>query len=212
MAPDDAQVVGRRAFLEIAAGSANVQAVVCKIRAYQTKGVSMNRIALVCLFASGVTGFAGAQAETFFDNARVRSAEPQYESVSIPRQECSSQVVNETRQVSGGQNYGGAVVGGVAGALLGNQVGKGHGREAATAVGAVVGALAGNNIANQNRQDQYQVVPREVTSCRTVNELQTRLTGYRVTYDYRGMQYSTILRDNPGPNLQVRVSVDPVVQ
>jgi uncharacterized protein YcfJ len=170
----------------------------------------MKHIALICLLTSAA---AGVQAETFFDNARVRSAEPQYETVSIPRQECSTQVVNETRQVSGGgQNYGGAVVGGVAGALLGNQVGKGHGREAATAVGAVVGAFAGNSVANQNRQDQYQVIPREVTSCRTVNEQQTRLTGYRVTYDYRGQQYSTMLRDNPGPNLQVRVSVDPVTQ
>jgi uncharacterized protein YcfJ len=112
----------------------------------------------------------------------------------------------------GGQNYGGVVIGGVAGALLGNQVGKGHGREAATAAGAVVGALAGDRIANQNRQEQYEVVPREVTSCRTVNDVQARLTGYRVTYDYRGQQYTTLMRENPGPSLQVRVSVDPVVR
>ena len=170
----------------------------------------MKRYALVCLLA---TLAVAAQAETFYDNARVRSVEPQYENVSVPRNECSTQWVNENRQVAGGgQNYGGAVVGGVAGALLGNQVGKGHGREAATAVGAVVGAFAGDRIANQNRQDQYEVVPREVTSCRTVNDVQARLTGYRVTYDYRGQQYTTMMRENPGPSLQVRVSVDPVVR
>jgi uncharacterized protein YcfJ len=169
----------------------------------------MKRFALVCLLA---TGAVASHAETFFDDARVRGVEPQYENVSVPRQECNTQWVNETRQVGAGQNYGGAVVGGVAGALLGNQVGKGHGREAATALGAVVGAVAGDRIANSNRQEQYEVVPREVTSCRTVNDVQARLTGYRVVYDYRGQQYSTFMRDNPGPSLQVRVSVEPVVR
>jgi uncharacterized protein YcfJ len=154
----------------------------------------------------------GAQAETFFDNARVRSVEPQYESVSVPREECNTQWVNEVRRTSGGQDYTGAVVGGVAGGILGNQVGKGHGREAATAVGAVVGALAGNQIANNNRADQYQEVPRQVTSCRTVQDVQNRVTGYRVAYDYRGQTYTTFSRENPGPSLQVRVSIDPVVR
>lgn len=170
----------------------------------------MKRLALVCLLASGV---AGVQAETFFDNARVRSAEPQYENISVPREECTSQWVNETRPVGGGApNYGGAIVGGVAGAVLGNQVGKGHGREAATALGAVVGAFAGDRVANQGRQEQYQVVPREVRNCRTVNEVQSRIAGYRVSYDYRGQHYTTMMRENPGPNLQVRVSVEPVGQ
>lgn len=170
----------------------------------------MKRFALVCLLA---TGAVAVHAETFFDNARVRAAEPQYENVALPRQECNTQLVSETRQVGGGgHNYGGAVVGGVAGAILGNQVGKGSGRDAATAVGAVVGVIAGDRIANSNRQDVYEVAPREVTTCRTVNDMQSRLTGYRVTYDYRGQQYTTFMRDNPGPNLQVRVSVEPVVR
>ncbi len=169
----------------------------------------MKRFALVCVLAIGA---AAVHAETFYDRARVRSAEPQYESITVPRNECNTQWVNETRQVGGGQNYGGAVVGGVAGALLGNQVGKGHGREAATAVGAVIGAFAGDRVANNGYQEQYQVVPREVTSCRTVNEVQNRIAGYRVTYDYRGQLYTTLMRDDPGRELQVRVSVDPVGQ
>lgn len=169
----------------------------------------MKRLALLSLLAAGV---AGVQAETFFDQARVRSVEPQYESVAIPRDECNTQWVNETRQVAGGTNYGGAIIGGVAGALLGNQVGKGHGREAATAVGAVVGAFTGDRVANGNRQEQYQVVPREVTSCRTVNDVQTRIAGYRVGYDYGGQQYTTFTRENPGRHLRVRVSIDPVDQ
>jgi uncharacterized protein YcfJ len=169
----------------------------------------MKRLAIVSVIA---TAAIGAQAQTFFDQARVRSALPQYEAVSVPREECNTQWVNEVQRVGGGQDYSGAVIGGVAGGVLGNQVGKGHGREAATALGAVVGAIAGDRIGNNNRVAQYQEVPRQVTSCRTVNDVENRLTGYRVSYDYAGQTYTTFTRENPGRSLQVRVSVDPVVR
>ncbi len=45
----------------------------------------------------------------------------------------------------------GALIGGVLGAVVGNQIGKGSGRVAATGVGAVGGALAGNQI-EKNRK------------------------------------------------------------
>ncbi|MBE7942045.1 MULTISPECIES: glycine zipper 2TM domain-containing protein [Ramlibacter] len=154
----------------------------------------------------------GAQAETYFDQARVRSAEPQYESVTVPRQQCSTQVVNQVQQVNSGgeRNYGGAVLGGVAGALIGNQVGGGHGREAATALGAVVGAFTGDNLANQNRSGpQYVETPREVRTCQTVNEVQNRITGWRVNYEYKGVAGTTMMAQQPGPTIRVRVAVDP---
>ncbi|HET9644625.1 MAG TPA: glycine zipper 2TM domain-containing protein [Burkholderiaceae bacterium] len=163
----------------------------------------------VVLFAAIAACAGAAQAETFFDQARVRGVEPQYETVAVPRNECTSQWVNETRRTSS-RDYGGAVIGGVAGAVLGNQVGRGHGREAATAVGAVVGAMTGDNIANRDHGDRYEQVPREVTSCRTVQDMQQRLTGYRVNYEYRGQMYSTFMHEQPGPTLRVRVSVDPM--
>jgi uncharacterized protein YcfJ len=166
----------------------------------------MKRLALASLLA---TAALGIHAENYIDNARVRSVDPQYESVNVPREECSRQWVNERRHV-GQREYGGAVIGGVAGALLGNQVGRGHGREAATAVGAVVGAFAGDRVANRDRGEHYEDVPREVTTCRTVTEVQTRIVGYQVNYEYRGQHFSTLMRENPGPNLRVRVSVDPV--
>jgi uncharacterized protein YcfJ len=168
----------------------------------------MKRLVLIPVLAAAALA---AHADTYMDNARVRSVQPQYESVTVPRQECSSQIVNETHRVDGERQYGGAVVGGVAGAVLGNQVGNGHGREAATALGAVLGAFTGDRVQNRDRVDQYQTVPREVTSCQTVNDVQQRLTGYQVSYEYRGQQFTALLPQNPGSNLQVRVSVDPVV-
>ena len=168
----------------------------------------MKRLALATVLSAAALA---AQAEPFYDQARVRGVEPRYDTVNVPREECSRHWVSERHAVGPQHNPGGLVIGGVAGALLGNQVGKGHGREAATAAGAVVGAIAGDRIAGQDRRQQYEEVPRQVTNCRTVNEVQNRITGYRVNYDYRGQHYTTILRDDPGPNLQVRVSVEPVV-
>jgi uncharacterized protein YcfJ len=135
--------------------------------------------------------------------------QPQYESVAVPRNECSRQWVQQA-EAPQGRNYGGAVVGGIAGALIGNQVGGGHGREAATAIGAVVGAMTGDNIANRDVAYGYREVPREVTTCRTVQDVRQQLTGYRVDYEYHGQVYSTFMREQPGSTLRVRVSVDPV--
>ncbi|MBI5259125.1 MAG: glycine zipper 2TM domain-containing protein [Burkholderiales bacterium] len=167
----------------------------------------MKRLALAALAA---TAALGVHAEPYFDHARVRSVEPQYDSVSVPREECRRHPIDERRRAGPERDPGGLVVGGVLGALLGNQVGKGHGREAATAVGAVVGAVAGDHLANRHRWEPADDPPREVVSCRTVNELSTRIVGYRVTYDYHGQQFTTVMREPPGPHLRVRVSVDPV--
>lgn len=170
----------------------------------------MNRLALLPLMAA--TAMA-AHAETYIDNARVRSVQPQYESVTVPRQECSNQWVNEEHRVESRRGYDGAVIGGLAGAVLGNQVGKGHGREAATALGAVLGAFTGDRVNNRDRGgDRYEQVPRQVQTCQTVNDVQQRLTGYQVAYEYRGQQFTALLPQNPGNSLQVRVSVDPVVR
>ena len=164
------------------------------------------------LATAATAATAGPAAHSYVDNARVIGVDPQYENVSVPRQECHAEWVAEPRQVAG-RNYGGAVVGGLAGALLGNQVGRGHGREAATAVGAVVGAFTGDTIANRGRWGQPQAQPeqREVTTCRMVDEVQSRIAGYRVDYDYRGQRFSTLMPNNPGPFVPVRVSVEPVV-
>lgn len=167
----------------------------------------MKRLALATVLSAAALA---AQAEPFYDQARVRGVEPRYETVNVPREECSRHWVSERHSVGPQHNPGGLVIGGVAGALLGNQVGKGHGREAATALGAVVGAVAGDRIANRDRGDSYDEVPREVTTCRMVNEVRSRVVGYDVTYEYRGQLFTKLMRDNPGPSLRVRVSVDPV--
>jgi outer membrane lipoprotein SlyB len=46
------------------------------------------------------------------------------------------------------------VVGGIIGAIVGNQVGGGTGRAVATVAGGIGGAVIGNNV-EKNRQDNY---------------------------------------------------------
>ena len=183
----------------------------------------MKRLVIASLFA---TGLLGAQAETYTDNARVRSAEPQYENVVVQRNECSSHWITErsSRRVEVPQDrrYGGAIVGGLAGGVLGHQIGGGSGKDAATALGVVLGAITGDRLENQGARSQYdngqyqdgqyEDVQREVKRCRTVNDTQTRITGYRVNYEYRGQQFTTFMRANPGNTLPVRVTVDPIQQ
>jgi uncharacterized protein YcfJ len=184
----------------------------------------MKRLVIAGVLTAGVLG---AQAQTFVDQARVRNVDPQYENVVQPRNECTSQWVPERGNYYGrepqARQYGGAIVGGLAGGVLGNQIGGGSGKDAATALGVVLGAITGDRIENRNQGDprgqyaqgqygngQYENAQREVQRCRTVNDTQTRLTGYRVTYDYHGQQYTTFMRNHPGQSLAVRVTVDPI--
>ena len=169
----------------------------------------MKRLAFAALAATTAVAAHAQPGPSFVDRARVQHVEPQYETVQVPRQECTSQIVHEPQPVAGSNGYGGAIIGGVAGGLIGNQVGNGRGREAATAAGAVIGAIAGDRIAN-NQPQGYVQQPREVRNCRTVHDAQHRVNGYRVTYEYRGQEYTTVMREQPGRTLPVRVSVTPL--
>jgi outer membrane lipoprotein SlyB len=54
-----------------------------------------------------------------------------------------------------GNGAAGAALGAVAGGLLGNQIGHGSGRAAATILGALGGAAVGNNVAGGNNRGAY---------------------------------------------------------
>jgi uncharacterized protein YcfJ len=160
--------------------------------------------AIAASLALGTSGaFAGGAFEDF---ARVRDVTPEYDKVNAPRQECYSEVVPQTYNRSGNSIVG-PLIGGVAGGLIGSRVGEGNGRVAAAAAGAAVGALVGNQLSNRDHYEQYK--EREMRRCRTVDNWETRLAGYRVTYEYQGRAYTTVLPYDPGQRLPVRVSVEP---
>jgi outer membrane lipoprotein SlyB len=102
-------------------------------------------------------------------------------------------VVAVTRK---GQGTGlGAVGGGVVGAALGNQVGKGNGRTAMTVLGAVGGGLAGNEIEKRARSETvFDVRVRlDDGTLRTVEQRQAPRVGERVEL------HGNVLKSVTGP-------------
>ena len=71
----------------------------------------------------------------------------------------------------------GLAVGAIAGGILGNQVGRGGGRIAATAIGAVIGGIVGSEIGRSlDRQDQMLAQQAEI------NALERGRSGERVPW------------------------------
>jgi hypothetical protein len=49
-----------------------------------------------------------------------------------------------------------------------------------------------------------------VKQCRTVDHWESRTSGYEVTYDYRGRNYTSIMSYDPGERVRLRVVVEPM--
>lgn len=94
----------------------------------------------------GVGGMASQSAAAGPKYARVVSVTPVREQASAPQQVCHDEVVTQRAPVKDQHQIAGTAIGAVAGGLLGNQIGGGRGRTAATVGGAVLGAVAGNQV------------------------------------------------------------------
>ncbi len=77
---------------------------------------------LILIAASAPTAVS-AHAQTYLDNASFAGVDPQSKRIRVPRQECNNGWIREPRR-SGGLEYGDAVLGGVARALIGNHGGR----------------------------------------------------------------------------------------
>jgi uncharacterized protein YcfJ len=95
--------------------------------------------------------------------------------------------------------------------VIGNQFGRGHGRDAATAAGALLGySLARDS----QRHHGYYSGGREYRTyqqrCATRTEYYNdeRVTGYDVSYRYNGRVYYTVTDYHPGDRIRVEVSVN----
>jgi uncharacterized protein YcfJ len=120
--------------------------------------------------------------------------------VSVPRQVCTQEQVAVQANKSGA----GAAMGAIAGGVLGNQVGGGSGKAAATALGIFGGAIFGDKIEGAPAP-QTQTVQ----NCTTQTILENRVSGYNVTYEFNGKQYNVQLPRDPGPTIKLNVSPAP---
>lgn len=159
-----------------------------------------NRFVLTALF-SAIT--MPAFAADYTDTAEVVSTVPVYGSINEPRQQCWTETVTTYQPAP--RSYGGTVLGGVTGGLLGSTIGNGNGRVAAAAVGAAIGALVGNRADERNTYST--AVPQQVQRCQNVNNYRQGITGYQVTYNYNGRNTTVVLPYDPGPRVNVGISV-----
>jgi len=161
-----------------------------------------------------------AGASTSYQQARVINVEPRYETVTyrVPTQQCRLETVPvryESGPRRGGRSYTAPIVGAIIGGVVGNAVVHGKTRKrTATAVGAVLGASIGADVSRQQR-NRYAAAPASYISeevCETVDEIREErtITGYQVEYRFAGETYVTLMDQDPGRFLRVRVDVTPV--
>lgn len=131
------------------------------------------------------------------DYGRVISATPIIQQVTTPRQVCTTEQVSVQQPKSGA----GALMGAIAGGAIGNSVGGGSGRTAATVLGVVGGAMVGDRIEGSS-PNQVQNVQR----CETQNFYENRTVAFNVVYEYAGKQYSAQMLNDPGDSIQLRIT------
>ena len=121
---------------------------------------------------------------SWHESIRVVRSKPVYRMVTIrtPYQVCRWQRVPVYRNELDAPAA--ALIGSLAGGVLGHQIGKGHGRDAATIGGAIVGALAGANIAEQHRRVSYR--KRRICENRYEERRERRLVRYKNIAWYNG--------------------------
>jgi uncharacterized protein YcfJ len=168
-----------------------------------------NQALLISLVLAGASMTAAAGHDRYEDRARVISVTPQVERVNNPVQECRTEYVRESYYEDARPSNGGAIIGTIAGGLIGSRFGGGNGRLVTTAVGAGLGAVIGDRHDNRYSQRREHVETRPVERCVTVDHWETVNRGYLVTYEYNGRQYTTETLEHPGRYIPVDVSVRP---
>lgn len=160
-------------------------------------------------------GSFSVQAQTSFETAQVLESRPIYQIVEIsaPQEQCWEEEIAIDRYPGRYQSRTPVLLSTVIGGAIGNALG--HGRSNRQ-VGAVVGAVLGHSIGRDIMQRstppasrQYETVQR----CETVYQQtqEERLVGYQVTYLFNGEEFSVRTKSDPGAEIRLRVTVQPVL-
>jgi uncharacterized protein YcfJ len=133
--------------------------------------------------------------------AQVVAVQPitQSATTSKPHEVCRDEQVAVPETYKDKHQIGGAVVGGLVGALAGHQIGGGKGKTLATVGGAAAGAFAGHEI-QKNHQENNATKTETRNVCHTVTDktTSTRTVGYDVTYTLNGQAGHIRMDHNPG--------------
>lgn len=146
--------------------------------------------------------------------AEVTRVQPHYSIHSYPVRVCHhvprTTLVESPPGASNGTSGVGAVVGVLAGGALGNQIGQGRGKTAATIGGAVLGALAGNHVeGNMNQPPPPHEETEMVQVCHTRYLQKSVVKGYDVGYVYNGQPGNTHMKYAPAVGSTFPLTLQP---
>ena len=131
--------------------------------------------------------------------AQVLNVQPAYTQVAKVDEVCSDVEVTHQEPVRDERRIGGTAAGAIIGGLLGNQVGGGNGKKAATVVGAIVGGIAGNKIQERNQANRTYTTME--TQCEQVTNYVDEVIGYDVTYTIGDQQGEIRMDQQPGETI-----------
>tara|TARA_B110000046_G_C12885169_1_gene351896 strand:+ start:202 stop:708 length:507 start_codon:yes stop_codon:yes gene_type:complete len=150
-----------------------------------------------------------AQAQTEY--AQITQVQPNYHTVyqNIPTTSCQNVEVPIYGRTQGQASTGDTLFGALIGGALGNQVGGGKGKDAATVLGAIIGA----DIANKRSGSQQYITGYRVQQqChQSVDRQQsTVIKNYTITYDWNGITARSFTNNqySVGDRIPVSVSIN----
>lgn len=132
----------------------------------------------------------------------VISSTPVVAAVNVPQRVCTEEPVSYQQPNTGG----GALLGAIAGAAIGNTLGAGGGRAAATGIGMIAGSVIGD----QAEANGKPPITTTAQRCRKVMRAENRTVGYDVVYEYQGVRRSARVAQDPGAQIALNVNVGPV--
>lgn len=151
-----------------------------------------------------------------YDYATVDEVKALTRLVEVPasREECWEEPVTySVPSRTGAYSYTPVIVGGIVGAVVGNQFGRGSGRDWATVAGGLLGASIGRDHYYSRHYSPTHTYAAYEERCRVVTEYQQeeRLDGYLVNYTYNGRQYQTRTDKHPGTRIKIRLDATPEI-
>jgi len=168
--------------------------------------MNMNIFVKSLVLTSLFLGTQLAMAGSFADYATVTSVEKVYKQYMTeePYQEC---YIKETLQNAGDGSATNEIMGAILGGAIGNQMGKGEGKEVMTLAGIVLGASLANDAEKANSTGQV-VVSQEVCETKVKKSIEKRLSHYLVNISYEGRDLSFTSKRRPYDDvIKVKVSV-----
>lgn len=165
-------------------------------------------IALISLVQTPEVAAGRYNQEGFYDSAKVVNFEPIIRKVRYqrPHEEC----YRRESSYEGQRSYTSVIGGGLVGGVIGNQFGKGRGKKVMTIAGTLLGASIGDDFYRGRGLYRQAPVSRKVCNVSYSNHTEEEVSGYHVTYRYKGKLFERQMDRHPGRRLRVWVGVTPV--